>query len=268
MRLSTLGLLAAGGLLLASAPGALAQAPAQNMARTTQPLTRALAEMRRLYGTEFVFEERLLAGKTTAVQVTRGRSVEELLKAMLYPNGLLFLYVDKNHYTIVARDGRAEVASPGPAAGAVTAQTRTISGQVRDEKGDALPGATVLVGTSGQVGVASDTEGRFTLEIPANVLAMKVSSIGYETRDILITAAQSYAITLQSQATNLNERWYRTATRNCRASGLPGPLASSRASSSKPFRFLTSSSAWKGRWRACSSTCKAPTTAFSTASAP
>jgi TonB-linked SusC/RagA family outer membrane protein len=206
MRLSTLGLLAAGGLLLAPAPRALAQATAQPTARTAQPLTRALADIRRLYGTEFVFEERLLAGKTTAVQVARGRSVEELLKAILYPNGLLFLYVDKNHYTIVARDARAEAASPSPAVGAADpAQSRTISGYVQDEKGEALPGATVLVGTSGQVGVATNAQGKFTLAIPANALAMKVSSIGYATQDILITADKFYAITLQTLSTGLAE---------------------------------------------------------------
>lgn len=205
MRLSTLGLLTAGSLLLAPAPRALAQATAQPTARAAQPLARALAEVHRLYGTEFVFEERLLAGKTTAVQVTRGRSVEELLKAILYPNGLVFLYVDKNHYTIVARDARAEADGPSPAVGAAPAQARTINGQVRDEKGEVVPGATVLVGTSGKVGTATDAQGKFKLEVPANALALKVSSIGYETQDLLITAAQYYAVTLQSQSTGLGE---------------------------------------------------------------
>ncbi len=206
MRLSTLGLLAASGLLLAPVPRAVAQASALPTARTAQPLARALAEVHRLYGTEFVFEERLLAGKTTAVQVGRGRSVEELLKAMLYPNGLLFLYVDKNHYTIVARDARAEAGAPAPAVGtAAQAPTRTISGYVQDEKGAVLPGATVLVGTSGKVGVATDAQGKFKLEISAGALALRASSVGYESKDVLLTAAQFYPITLQTQATGLGE---------------------------------------------------------------
>lgn len=211
MRLFTYGLLATGGLLLASVPPALAQTapPAAPAARSAQSLKRALAEMKRLYGTEFVFEERLLKGKTTTVQVVRGRSVEELLKAILYPNGLLFLYVDKNHYTIVARDARAEAAPPPTAAEPATAvtipQTRVISGYVQDDKGVALPGATVLVGTSGKVGTATNAEGKFTLEIPAGALALAVSSIGYEAQNVLITAAAYYPVTLPAQATSLAE---------------------------------------------------------------
>ncbi len=205
MRLSTLGLLTAGSLLLAPAPRVLAQATVQPTARAAQPLARALAEVHRLYGTEFVFEERLLVGKTTAVPVTRGRSVEELLKAILYPNGLVFLYVDKNHYTIVARDARAEADSPAPTVGAVPAPTRSISGQVQDEKGEALPGATVLVGTSGKVGAATNAQGKFTLEVPSSALVLRVSSIGYQSQDVLITADKFYPVTLQSQSTGLGE---------------------------------------------------------------
>ena len=204
MKLSTYRLLAVGGLLLAAAPVALAQEPAPQATRTAVPLTRALNEVRRLYGTQFVFEQRLLAGKSTTVPVVRGKSVEDLLKALLYPNGLLFLYVDKNHYTIVAKDARADADAPAGSPG--QAATRALSGYVQDDKGEALPGATVMAGTSGRVGAATSADGRFSLAaVPATALVLTVSSVGYETQTVPLTSSPTYAITLKSQATGLGE---------------------------------------------------------------
>jgi TonB-linked SusC/RagA family outer membrane protein len=207
MRLSTFGVLAVSGLLLAPLSPALAQAPAVPVTRTAQPLARALADVRRLYGTEFVYEERLLTGKNTSVQVVRGRSVEELLKAMLYPNGLVFLYVDKNHYTIVARDARAELTPDSlPAAtGAGASATRTLSGYVQDDKGGALPGATVLTGTDSRTGVATNADGRFLLTVTTGTQTIRVSSVGYESQVITLTSTNFYPITLKAQATGLDE---------------------------------------------------------------
>ena len=204
MRLSTHWLLVAGSLLLATPRPTRAQeaAPAT---RAAQPLSRALAELGRVYGTQFVFEERLLAGKTTTVQVVPGRSVEDLLKAMLYPNGLLFLYVARNHYTIVAKDAQGELLVPGSAPSAPADDSREITGYVQDDKGERLPGATVLAGTSGRVGVSADAEGRFQLRVPGTAQALSVSSLGYDNQTVTLSSSNFYAVTLHAQPQGLSE---------------------------------------------------------------
>lgn len=69
------------------------------------PVQQALQTVTKLYGTRFLYEAEVLAGKTTTTdpEKVKDKPLEEVLKGILYPNNLVFLYVEKNHYTIVAR---------------------------------------------------------------------------------------------------------------------------------------------------------------------
>lgn len=64
-------------------------------------------------------------------------------------------------------------------------QTKSLKGQVIDEKGDPLIGVSVLVkGTT--VGTITDLNGNYSLEIPAGKNVLEVSYIGYKTQDVTI----------------------------------------------------------------------------------
>lgn len=57
------------------------------------------------------------------------------------------------------------------------AQAQTIQGIIKDSKGEALPGVTVLVkGTTN--GASTGVDGRFTLQAPANSVLV-ISSVGF-----------------------------------------------------------------------------------------
>ncbi len=71
----------------------------------------------------------------------------------------------------------------------------SISGQVRSENGQPIPGATVIVLDSGKVvaGVATDNNGHFNLPLPNTnhqSLDLRVSSVGYNTRTQTIAASE------------------------------------------------------------------------------
>ncbi|WP_426492894.1 SusC/RagA family TonB-linked outer membrane protein [Hymenobacter sp. 102] len=70
----------------------------------------------------------------------------------------------------------------------VTAQTRAVSGQVKDRTtGEGLPGVTVLVkGTS--IGVSTNSNGDFTLNAPAEATTLVFSSVGFVTTEQAITS--------------------------------------------------------------------------------
>ncbi|MGL4229072.1 MAG: carboxypeptidase-like regulatory domain-containing protein, partial [Tannerellaceae bacterium] len=64
---------------------------------------------------------------------------------------------------------------------------RTIQGVVKDDLGDALPGASVVVAGTTQ-GVATDIDGRFTLKINTDKsVVLVVSYLGMETQEIIVT---------------------------------------------------------------------------------
>ena len=76
-------------------------------------------------------------------------------------------------------------AIPTPAMASVTqAQIIKVSGQVVDENGEPLVGATVRVKNS-QEGTVTDLDGNFQLNVPANAI-LQVSYIGYQVSEVAV----------------------------------------------------------------------------------
>ncbi len=79
-----------------------------------------------------------------------------------------------------------------------------ISGTITDERGDALPGVNVLEkGTSN--GSSSDGEGRFRINVEDNNAVLVFSFIGYATQEVAVGNRTEFNISLQPDATSLEE---------------------------------------------------------------
>ena len=79
-----------------------------------------------------------------------------------------------------------------------------VSGRVTDASGQPIIGASVIVrGTT--LGVSTDAEGRFTLEVPAPAASqtLEVSYLGYETASIPVGSRTSFAVTLQESSSEI-----------------------------------------------------------------
>lgn len=82
-------------------------------------------------------------------------------------------------------------------------QQRTISGQVNDENGMPLPGATVLVkGT--KISTVTDFDGKFILKAEANSILV-ISYIGYKTMEVAVNDQATINVKLQNDAATLEE---------------------------------------------------------------
>ncbi|MBO2008834.1 TonB-dependent receptor [Siccationidurans soli] len=81
-----------------------------------------------------------------------------------------------------------------------------ISGTVLDEKGEGMPGVTVLLkGTA--VGTTTDAGGRFSLDVPAGTTnaTLVISSIGYVKQEIVLGDRTTLSVKLAPSAQDLNE---------------------------------------------------------------
>ena len=84
------------------------------------------------------------------------------------------------------------------------AQTKDISGLVRDATGEAVIGATVAIqGT--QNAAVTDVEGRFTLKGVQTGSTLAVSYIGFQTYSTAVGASNFYEITLADDDTTIDE---------------------------------------------------------------
>ncbi|MBP6977865.1 MAG: TonB-dependent receptor [Bacteroidales bacterium] len=84
------------------------------------------------------------------------------------------------------------------------AQDRTVSGIVRGENGEALPGANILVRDT-DMGTATGIDGNFSLLVPAGKNILVVSSVGYESREISITGQTFVEIQLEVKSILLED---------------------------------------------------------------
>ena len=165
-------------------------------------LKEALKQINHVFGTNFVYDQDLLKGKTTTydMQNIRNQSLEEVLKRVLYPNGLVFLYVKQNYYTIVSKERLREQWNPATI-GSDSAATnigntaessapavalRSVTGTVTNRNGHPIAHVTVAVrGMS--IGAMADENGHFELRIPdKKEVVLVVSSVGFDPQEAVV----------------------------------------------------------------------------------
>ena len=83
------------------------------------------------------------------------------------------------------------------------AQNKTVTGRVTAENGDRISNATVLAKNS-TIGTSTNENGDFSLSVPSDVTTLVISSVGYDTKEVAITAG-SMAVTLSKTVSNLEE---------------------------------------------------------------
>ncbi len=88
--------------------------------------------------------------------------------------------------------------------GAQQAQKRTITGTVTDQKGQPIPGASVVVkGTT--IGIVTDMDGKFSLEVPSDAKTLTFTFVGMEPQEVIITGRTTVNVTLVEATTGLGE---------------------------------------------------------------
>jgi len=190
--------------------GTLAASAQRSGPRQGLPLKAALQKIRSHYNAHFVYDEDQLQGKTTYADLgqMKTHSIEDMLKAVLYPNGLVFLYIKANYYTIVPKDrvGTVTPAQAPAAAGQPAAEARTIIGRIVDVSGRPLPDVTVTA-LNGRSPAAdfSDPQGGYSIRLPEGASQLRFTSLGYRSQTLAIGAGDVMDITLSVEIKDLSE---------------------------------------------------------------
>ncbi|MEO5996664.1 MAG: TonB-dependent receptor [Chitinophagaceae bacterium] len=86
----------------------------------------------------------------------------------------------------------------------VLAQSRAISGVIKDEDGNALPGATISVKNT-RLNTSTNDQGIFKLEVPVNAKTLVASYVGKLSKEIAIGTQTVISIILNSNSVALND---------------------------------------------------------------
>src|SRR5699024_1928125 len=154
-------------------------------------LVELLEKVEQNYDATFLFKHRLVADKF----VERGRvgmseqKVKELF-VVIEELGLRYEKIDDETYVILPQKASLQE---------IIVQ-HEVSGVVTDAaSGEPLPGVNVVVkGTT--IGTATDTEGRYNLEVPGLQDTLVFSFIGFQAQTVPINGRTEINITLQTKA--------------------------------------------------------------------
>jgi TonB-dependent starch-binding outer membrane protein SusC len=121
---------------------------------------------------------------------------EEALKSVFESAGVDFTI--RNNRQIILTEKEKETVM------LIQAQQRTVSGVVTDERGQPLPGVTVVVpGTT--TGTVTNGEGEFSLAVPANANTLQFSFVGMRQIDVNIDGRSTLTVTMEEEAIGIEE---------------------------------------------------------------
>lgn len=110
--------------------------------------------------------------------------------------GQSYSYKLMDNYVIIKRD------DPSPQT--QNPHIRKISGIVKDEEGNPLPGVSIALAGTG-LGVATDIDGKFTFSVPGPGSILKISFIGKRTEEVVVLDQTYLDIILKDDSKQLQE---------------------------------------------------------------
>lgn len=84
------------------------------------------------------------------------------------------------------------------------AQTKTITGTVKDQTGGGLSGATVNAKGS-QVATSTDPTGNFRLVVPEKTKVLVISFVGMEDKEVDLAGKSNIEVNLNTASSNLDQ---------------------------------------------------------------
>ena len=148
---------------------------------------------------EFIFMYRtdlLDTSKKVSVKV-EGQTVEKILEQVLEGTPVVYEINDRQ---IILKKGT----SVTPEVSQQLGQKKLIQGLVKDERGEAIIGATIKVKDS-EIGTTTNMDGLYNLTVPSENSILVVSYIGYITQEIKVGKRQNVMIILKEDAKTLDE---------------------------------------------------------------
>ncbi|GAA4453180.1 TonB-dependent receptor [Nibrella saemangeumensis] len=201
----------------------------------TRQLKDVLNELKSQYGVDILFEVQAVEG----VSVAKGllsptASLEKNLDRVLRPVGFRYKKVNSTSYLVIAEKKERKVVTntgsagelvpaslPASGAGPVekaettagltsdkmvrqTAIDRTITGRVRSETGEGLPGVSVVVKNTTR-GTSTDAAGEFRLNVPDDAVTLVFSYVGYVNQEVVLGTRTNLDVQLVPDQKTLDE---------------------------------------------------------------
>lgn len=182
-------------------------------------LKELLNQLKANYKVDIMFELKAVDGLTVSTdKVNTSQNLERNLHRILTPFGLKFRKVNSKSYLVLADKKKEKSTSLETDSGSsserrnsnfsnygqqASAIDKTVAGKVTDEKGEALPGVSIIVKGS-QQGTTTNAEGDFKLQVPDNS-SLVFSFVGFLTQEVEVGSKSELQVALKVDTKSLEE---------------------------------------------------------------
>lgn len=171
-------------------------------------IERVFREIEERTDVRFVFSRSLIRADRKISIRAKNRALHQILDEVLTPLNLK--YRSSENLLIVSRIDRKDEATINSVTSGldrndqIANSDHLITGRVSDEKGEALPGVSIVVkGTT--TGTASSLDGSFSLTVPDEKVSLVLSYVGYVTQEVVIDGRTKLDITMVVDEKTLEE---------------------------------------------------------------
>ncbi|GAB3745720.1 TonB-dependent receptor [Spirosoma pomorum] len=164
----------------------------------------ALRSIEKAANVKFSYSPQIVPARRLVSMRVQNSTLKDVLEKLLAP--LMVSYSVSGEQIILTRSTTdvITIESVEPVDEGTVPLDRTVFGTVRDEKGEGLPGVSVLVkGTTR--GAVTDAQGAYRLTIPDGAQTLVFSFVGFETQEVAVTNQTTLAIQLKTDIKSINE---------------------------------------------------------------
>lgn len=166
-----------------------------------EKIQTVLKNINRQANVRFTYNSSLINPQTKVTVHAQNQPLSDILHQLFSEENIS--YKVEGEQVILFQTKEAKLVS-APTEVKQTVTNRTVSGTVTDDKGESLPGVSIVVkGT--QNGTISNDSGEFNLAIPANDAVLVFSFVGYDTKEVAVGNQQILNVTLQASSQSLSE---------------------------------------------------------------
>ncbi len=153
----------------------------------------------------FLYSEKTLDLKREVNVSVHGQTVDSILD-QVFKGTNNYYEIDGRQIAVLARKEEVVPVKTSVSPNQLVDQNKkkTISGTVTDENGEPVPGVSIILkGTT--VGIISDFNGQFALEVPEEAKSLQFSFVGMRTIEVPITGKNEIVVVMETDAVGLEE---------------------------------------------------------------
>ncbi|GAB3262689.1 TonB-dependent receptor [Larkinella harenae] len=166
----------------------------------TTTLKAALSILERTTHVLFVYNPREIQANRKVKLETRFVTLKEVLNELLVPLNIRY-EVSGKQIALFRNENTGQIALPTEHA--ITADL-TVSGTVTDEKGEGLPGVSVLIKGSTR-GTTTNPDGKYQLTVPDESTILVFSFVGFVSQEMAVNKRTTLDISLKTDNKSLDE---------------------------------------------------------------